>query len=107
MLKEMLSSFDMTDYTYEFVFLLLETILASIILWLELDSPFFCLIFLGASCLSSFSSYSFFFFFLAGNSLSSQHQEGSAFNNLCMRDEQRSIDSREVDLSDFESVQSG
>lgn len=48
-----------------------------------------------------------FFFFLAGNSLSSQHQEGSAFNNLCMRDEQRSIDSREVDLSDFESVQSG
>lgn len=38
-----------------------------------------------------------FFFFITSFWLS-LHQEVSAFNNLCMRDEQRCINSRDVDL---------
>lgn len=54
----------------------------------------------GISLFSSFLLFFrgiFFFSFITSFWLS-LHQEASAFNNLCMRDEQRCINSRDVDL---------
>ena len=52
--------------------------------------------------ISLFSSFLLFFrgilFFFITSFWLSLHQEVSAFNNLCMRDEQRCINSRDVDL---------
>lgn len=66
-------------------------------------SPFLETTFLNAWCWISFFFFNFFLLFFRGIYFTSiwlpLHQEASALkNNFCMRDEQRSINSRDVDL---------